>query len=234
MIDLMVFVSSCDKYQATWGPFCHGFKRYWPECPWPVRILTNFRDPPCFRPIKVGFELSWSDAMRKGLERLDSEIVLFLADDYWLVEQVDTESLLQFARIVAQGQADYILLCSGSNTKKCDSPPDPRLFVFADDSKYRTALQASLWRVSTFLELLRDDETPWQFEVAGSRRSEVLVNRFLGIEEHRYIRYTETCLPEYDQGPVVKGKWTPSAQKYAEREGLDIDFSVNPDGTRNG
>lgn len=221
-----VLVSSCDKYQATWTPFCHGFQKYWPDCPWPLCFTTNFLDSPCGQAIKVGKDRGWSKTFRIGLKAVTSSVILHLAEDYWLVEPVDTVALLQFSDIVLRGEADYILLCPGSNVRKRDSRPDSRLFVFADDSRYRTALQASLWRVEVLANLLRDDESCWQFESAGSKRSEKLVDRFLGVKENRYLQYVQTGTLDYAQGPVVKYKWTASAQKYILREELDLEIPV--------
>ena len=37
---------------------------------------------------------------------------------------------------------------------------------------YRTAVIPSFWKKDTLLDLLKDDENAWQFEVHGSKRSE--------------------------------------------------------------
>jgi hypothetical protein len=149
-----------------------------------------------------------------------------LLEDYWLVNPVNTTALVEFASIVQRGEADYISLNLGSPTSKSTFPSDDRLFVFANNSKYRTALQASFWRVETFLSLLRDGENCWQFETAGSKRSEVLVDRFLGVREDRYFQYTQAGTLDWVQGPVVKCRWTNSAKRYILRESLDLEVQA--------
>jgi len=221
-----VLVSSCDRYSEVWVPFCHGMSRYWPDCPWPLQFVTNSLDAPCGKTIKVGQDEGWTKTIRKGLEKTESPIILFLLEDYWLVGPVDTAALIEFASIIQRGGADYILLNVGSTASKGIFTGDDRLYVFADDSRYRTALQASFWHVETLVSLLRNGENCWQFENAGSKRSEALVNRFLGVRENRHFQYVQTGTLDWMQGPVVKRRWTSSAKRYVSREGLDLEILV--------
>lgn len=231
MVDLTVFVGSCDRYSATWLPFCHGLQKYWPDCPWPLRFLTNYGDPPCGKALKVGEEENWTDATRRGLEQVESGIVLYLMDDYWLTRSPDTKALSEFARILADGAAEYVLLFwNRRQDEERVFAADPRLFVVAKSDRYRATLQPTLWRREVFLDLLEDGETPWQFEIRGSVRSGRYDN-FLSVSESIYISYVSIPDPGYSREPVVKGKWTIGAVRYARREGLDVDFSTNPDGT---
>jgi hypothetical protein len=46
--------------------------------------------------------------------------------------------------------------------------PDPRLFVFGRDAPYRISLQASFWQRDIFRNLLRNADSPWNFETNNS------------------------------------------------------------------
>lgn len=229
--NVTVYVSTLDQWSAVWPGFCHGLRKYWPDCPWPVAFSTEELNAPCGRSLKVGSEEHWTRRNRKALEKLATPVVLFMIDDFWLCDPVDTETLLSFAEVVEQGQADYIALAYGRR-EESDGDFDEKLYYRGKDEFYRLALQAALWRREVLIELLTDDiMTPWAFEQSGRARSQDLT--CLATKEFRFLKYVERSVPEWIGGAVIRGKWQPSAMKYALREELTFDFSVNPDGSRN-
>jgi len=227
--DVTVVVSSFDGFQSTWEPFCHGFQKYWPDCPWPLTFITNHLDPPCGEAIKTGEDRNWTTMTQKALEHV-GPIMLWCHDDSWLVAPPDTEAIKDFAEIIKQGHADYIRLgpCRSDVEAGIDSLPvfslDPRLFVVPDDYEYRVSLQAALWRVSKFQSLLKDGESCWAFEVEGSKRARSNDQRFLASKV-RVFGYPCGTDPNWGNEPVRRGLWSPMARLYAEREGIEIDFS---------
>ena len=70
--DVTVVVGSVDKYSMAWPMFEHGFRKYWPDCPWKVQAITNFKDFPIGETIKIGQDKSWADSVRKGLEKVET------------------------------------------------------------------------------------------------------------------------------------------------------------------
>ena len=226
-----ILVSSCDAYSSCWKPMCHGLKKYWPGRPWPIYFLTNHLDPPCGIPIKVGKNTDWSTMQRKALETIledtyhKSSIVLFLLDDFWLNDYVDTDTLNDLAGLIEDGKADRIHLTNFYDEKKTISGPseiDDRLNGYVKYSRYRTSLQAGLWRISTLLELLKDGETPWEFETKGSIRSQDSSYKFYNVKYHGYVPYI------IRPGACEAGEWTELAKEYAYSEGLKIDFTRGP------
>jgi len=219
-----VLISTCDKYEIAWDPFWYSFKKYWPDCPWTVRFITNSLESPCGVPIKVGSNTNWTVMHKLATSQLTTEVFLLLLEDFWLTHPVDTASILEFADIVLRGDADKVGLRAGSHTCKGTYVKDTRLEVLDDTSVYRTALQAGLWRVSTFQSLLRGTETPWDFETEGNLRSQnqSMLDRFLNVKEPSYIHYISA------PGALRRRKWTQAAIDYAAKEGLKIDFSKRP------
>lgn len=220
-MSVTLLVSTHDRYRAAWKPFCHGLRKYWPDCPWPVRFMTNHRDPPCGKALKTGLDDTWTRLQRVALAQVKTDIVFILQEDYWLTHPVDTKSILEFAKIVERGEADRIMLCRGRHTGKGTSKLDNRLSVYADKSVVRNAAQAGLWRVSTYLSLLEIGESVWDFEMFGNIRSYGMPG-FLFSKKTDYIRYL------FPDGAIRRGRWKPHAKTYAAREGLKIDFSKQP------
>lgn len=240
MSDIVILVGSLDRYSAAWAPFCHGMRKYWPDCPWSIYFITNELAAPCGKSLKVGGDRDWSTNTRRALECIQAPVILFMLEEYWLYEQPNTGALMEFGDIVVRGEADHVRLVSSWSKKVREKgvyEPDPRLCVFADDSVYRATTQAGFWNRDVFLALIEPNETIWDFENKGSIRSQKYGGRFLCVAEHRYIHYVlntkdSTYRSPYASSAIRKGKWSGAARKYARDEGLEIDFSREPGDTK--
>lgn len=225
-----ILVSTCDRYAGVWPTLCYSFKKYWPDQPWPLRFVTNHLDPPCGEAIKVGRDQGWTHATRQALQAMETPIVHWIHEDYWLFKKVNTAALLEFAQIVLRGDADYIRLTPNIGELRGSSAyePDPRLHVVPHDAEYRAALQAALWRVTTLLGLLRDGESAWLFETEGSKRARGKNERFLSVKDTSYFPFPRGTDPEWDDEVVRRGVWTGEAARYLKLEGLNIDLGAHP------
>lgn len=232
MADVTVFVGSLDAYSPAWKPFCHGMHRYWPDRPWPLAFATNHLVAPCGSTIKVGKERDWTDRIGRALRKVKTPLILWIISDNWLSAPVDTAALIDFAAHVKRGRAEYVGVFPGweMGERKAPFEHDPRLFVFERKNPYRASLKPAFWRVRTFLELLKEGESPWDFERWGSRRSRRYKDRFVTVMKWGYFPFVTTADPTYSwaASPVKRGRWTIAAQQYAERENLKIDFSRHP------
>jgi hypothetical protein len=219
MPDFVMLVSSCDKYAACWPPYLHGLNKYWPDHP-PVFFITNQLESPDGHTIKTGPDKGWAANLRFALSQIDAEIVLYSQEDYWLQSDVDHAQIEEYINLIRDDQADYIRLYPAP-PPDLPSPLHDKLGVIQQGSRYRASLQMSLWRKSTLLAMLDENESPWKFEVNGSRRSDCYSDRFLCVTKRRFgIEYVFTA--------VVNGYWSKLAHEYAEREGITIDFAALP------
>jgi len=222
---MIILVMTYDRRAATWPVVCYGIKKYWPDCPWPTVFTTNRLGSPCGQAIKTGDDTNWSEMMRRALRTIESKGILLLNDDYWLCAPVDTGPLLEFADIVEGGDVDYIQVnMSRMAPGWREYPPDPRLYIKPDKEEYRASLQAALWRSEALLSLLRGRESAIQFETTAGRSR--CHGTFLGTKRD-YIRYAGRPDPDWEGfhwGPVMRGKWTRTANEYGRREGIKIDF----------
>lgn len=212
MGDVIVLMLSCDHYSAAWPAFRHGFRKYWPDCPWDLMVKAGKR--------------GWSDTAIAALKRVGAPIVLLMFEDHWLTDPVDTGALMDFAEHVRGGHADHIRLKAGDLRCEGVFPRDSRLAMAARNERYRACLQPALWRVEALLGLLRPGETAWEFERHSAKRTEGS-EKYLCVRSSHYFPYAldgEWGLG----GPILKGRWTDAAVRYVEREGLEIDFSQDP------
>jgi hypothetical protein len=174
---------------------------------------------------------------RVALGQVKTPVMLLLHEDYWLADYVDTKAMEAFADVILRGDADHVRIRPTWSWKVYAGEPfvgDERLVHFAPTSWYRSA-NVGLYRIETYLSLMRDGETAWQFDFRSNDRIPKAWNdRFLCTRTY-HLPYVVPTLPsweQYLQGIVWRGKWTLAAVEYARREGLEIDFSVHPDGTK--
>jgi hypothetical protein len=225
-----ILITSCDAFEDCWGPYAHGLHKYWPDCPFPVFLITNektFSDP-SITSLRIHPDRGWAKNLRQAMDTVDSEILLYTHEDFWLSSPVDTAEILDFVRHVAAGRADYIRLYPAPGP---DRPfaADPRLGVLANNAPYRTSLQTALWRKSVLQDLLREDESCWGFELDGTLRSRRYGERFLCVQPKKAVPGRNRPIGlHYVCTAINKGRWATEAVEYAKREGLEIDFSNRP------
>ncbi|MCU0485276.1 MAG: hypothetical protein MUC85_04110 [Anaerolineales bacterium] len=214
--NISILVSSFDRYAACWAPFCHGLQKYWPEHFQPLYFITNEKDPPCGQAIKVGQDRGWAGNLLYALEQIDSPYILYAQEDYWLTAPVNSTAISEYTALFDSGVADYIRLYPAP-PPALPFPSDERLGILETHAEYRTSLQMALWRKSVLQALLVPGETPWQFEVQGSLRSQVYGERFLSVTKKTFgINYLFTA--------IVDGEWSKAAYTYAQNENITVNF----------
>lgn len=208
-------VTSCDKYSRAWSVFLHGLRKYWPEYPYKLYFITNFKDAPEGESIKVGQDIGWSNGMLLALERIQEPILLMMVEDYWICEPVNTFLMDVSVNSVRQGLADQIRLNVSAEAVKEES----MLEIIPDTAYYIASLQPSLWRCDYFKNFIRPDENVWQFEQNAHNRI---------IKGARNFSVKKPLISIWQKNPITKGIWTEDAKSYIEKEGLTVPPSENP------
>lgn len=232
MSGVTVVVGTLDLYKDAWPPLCHGLKKYWSGCPWPIVFITNHARPPAFSAVRVGKDKNWTDRIGRGLRQIQSPVILWLTGDNWVTSPPDTDALLDFASYVQSKRAVHVRLYPGWDHDTADGPfpDDPRLMVLSKKAPYRTSLKPGFYRRSVFLGLLKEGEEPWDFERNAPKRSQKLPDVFLAVANWGCFPFVTAANPSgnWVKSPVVKGRWTVDAKRYSESEGLKMDFSRHP------
>ena len=225
-----LLISSFDAYAACWPPVAHGIRKYWPDCPFPVRLVTEERDfdAPGVEVLKVGRDAIWSNRMLIALRSITTPFLVYFQEDYWLNKRVDTTRILEYLGLMEAAGLNYLRLLS----KPVPDLPfglDERLGILADEAPYRTSAQIALWRREVLLDLLVPGESVWDFELKGSVRSRKYGATFVSIQPVGGDDYANGI--GYVCTAVNCGKWSRMARPYAEAEGLSVDFSERPTDT---
>jgi len=206
---LSILVVSCDKYSDIWEVYIKLFNKYWPECKYERYLLTNKIETQIFgfRSIAIGDDISWSDNLKKGLEKIRSKYVLILIDDHFIVDKVNDEELNNILKYFYNIDGNYLRLYPyprpiGEINKFMGSIPEGYL--------YRTSVISSVWKINVLYDILKEGENAWQFELNGSIRSD----KYNGFYAIKNINILPTI------NGIIRGKWNKMAMKILENKGI--------------
>ena len=87
---LSVVVMSCDAYEDIHRSF-YTKRKIWGNCPYETYLITETKDSEYAKTIKTQGE--WTARLRQALEKIDTEYVLFMLDDFFIREYVDQERI---------------------------------------------------------------------------------------------------------------------------------------------
>lgn len=222
--DCAIVVSTCDNYSDIWELFFTLFQKFWPDNPYPVFLnsetLDYRNDNMAVTTLKARTaELSWTRRLKEALERVESDYIVFMLDDFFLFDYVDTsriEECVTYMRRDSNIAAIY-LTCLGYQMEACALPG---LEKCKHTSEMKAPLTIALWRKNTFLYYLDHDESPWEFELNSLERGLKRGDTFYSISKN-----VPTAIPYHFYG-LVAGKWFRPTVELLNARGITHDFSL--------
>jgi len=207
-----LLVLSCDRYSELWIPFFKTFEGNWPDCPYDKYFITNKQkfEAKSFVNINTITDKSWSDNLLLVIDQYMTkyEYLLLLLDDFFIVEKVNTDKLLDCVKIFQEQNGNYLTLI---NEPQPNKNYNANFGIITSSGPYRTTATFALWSKKMLRELLRPGENAWQFEIYGSRRSKVH-NGFYAVNNDYFIWVNA----------IIKGYWIPSVLKKLKKHGFNI------------
>ncbi|HOS48121.1 MAG TPA: hypothetical protein PLG57_05765 [Bacteroidia bacterium] len=232
--DYAVLVVSCDRYSDMWEPFFDFFKLFWSNCPFNVYLSTNYKTPNIdnVSVLNCNFSSDWSSELLSVIEKIPEKNIILFLEDYFIREKVDNDVLMSYLDCFNDRKAAYMKLgCFSSKYnelwpyKTLDS--NPKVGVIDKTAKYLVCLQLTLWDKSFLKELLIKGESPWQFEINGSRRCEQSDREFLCVKESKFRLDVHGPIV-YLCGAITQGVLMRDAIRMAAKYGVNIDLTARP------
>ena len=222
-----VLVVSCDAYRDLWQPFFHCFHKYWPDCPYAVRLGSNECRHADERvsPVLVGTDQGFASNLLRMLDQIPEEWILLWIEDRVLAAPVDTRRIGAVVEFARGHDAGFVKLIS--------SPPFARAKGTAEFGeiekgiRYRVCMTVGLWNKRTLRAILKPGESPWQTERAGSVRSDRLAARFFALTSRSRRRP-----PLVDMHLIIKGRLMRHATRFLRNEELLDELASRPLQTR--
>lgn len=223
MSRIAVVVASCDNYSDIWGPFFTLFFKYWPDCPYPVYLISESLVYPDSRVKSINInDNDWSTRVINTLQMINEPEVIFMVEDYLIDHPVDTKQIEILIDYMHKKKAGYFGFV-----------PNPEPDISCNDnnmvgevsygSAYRLSTQAAVWNKDILLSLLRKGESIWDFEIKGTPRTNNLDTTFLRLKKDPHNNYP-IHYPGYTG--VTRGKWALEAVKLCKKEEIPIDLSI--------
>lgn len=220
--DCAIVVPSCDAYEDAWLPFFSFFFKYWPDCPFPVYLITDSKtyNDPRVTTLALGQDFGWANNMKIALDKIPEKYFLYFLEDVFMEKKVDTSRILRLLERVKKENISCLRLFPepGADLPYGD---DKELGLIAKDAPYRVSTMTAIWPKDAFIRLLKPGENAWQMELDGTKRSVDMDELFLSVWPGDYpIDYFATA--------IKKGYWIYDAVKMCEREGVKADFTKRP------
>lgn len=225
----VVVVNSCDAYCDVWPLFLAAFKNHWPGCSFRLVINTEslqLADPALRLTSHVMLNPSanpaWGARLLSTLRDQESEYVLMVFDDFILEEPVDQQAI---ERCIKWMDADpdlsvfYLSHIPGDQRPASIYPgfeEIPRL------TNYRLNSAPAIWRRQHLMELTRETDNPWVWELFGTSRTFLHRGKYFCAQPGRETIYRYN----YQMGGAIyRGKWVAQvAGPLIARYGLNIDM----------
>ncbi len=111
-----ILISTPDSYRDVLNIFIQCYKKYWPDCPFPLLISAQTQDCLEFKTIKTDDALdSWCDRTRFALQFINTKYVLVICDDYFFTSKIDNKEIFS---VIDDLEKYNISFCGLSNHLK--------------------------------------------------------------------------------------------------------------------
>jgi len=216
--DFGILVISCDAYIDAADVFFDLMEKYWPDCKHPLYFINNSikREYKNTVLINAGNELDWSERLKKALEQIDEKYLLFMLEDYYIGEKVNSEVIDNAIAIMEKERLKYYRI---TNTPKgnCKYKNYEFLSAIPDNQRYGINLQAAIWRRDFLLNVLGEkDVSAWEVEINQLK----FVKKNFEANIEGCVVDTRNIIDIHNG--VIKGKWVPKTINYLKRNGYII------------
>ncbi len=106
----------------------------------------------------------------KNLSQVKTKYILFLLDDYFLQNTVDTVMINEIFLKAQKIGAKYVKLTENHRGVLHVSEISSSFLQITQKDTFGVCLQASIWDKEYFLQLLNSNESPWEFEKNVKKR----------------------------------------------------------------
>ncbi len=177
---LSVLIGSCDSYSKYWNNFDILFKRYWKVNTNNIFVGETKPFSPSYINVLPGTGLPWGERILAGLDKINTEYVVFLLEDYYLTEEINKTFLEKHVEILKQYNADKVMF------DKLYPPNvyyltqiESDLYKFDQFSPYLNSVQPAIWKTEFLKIVLKPEYSPWEFELKGNDFTSKLIHTIL-------------------------------------------------------
>lgn len=214
---MAVVVMTCDKYCDTWEVFIKLFRKYFPDCVYPVVLSTetiSCAENLPFDLVVHSEKKEWSGRLKDTLEQIGYDYVLLMLDDFWIERPVNYKLFEEDVDFLINNDnigAIYLDYCNW----RFLSEYSETYLEWPQNRIYRANTRSGIWRADFLKSVLHETEDIWEFERNCLKKSNI--NNYVVLcRKNKYFKYTFG---------VTAGKYERKAVRLAQREMCKVDLS---------
>jgi hypothetical protein len=219
---MIIAVSSCWAYRDAWKPFFELFRRFWPDCRYPVYLLTDRFDNSISDVEPFIADGSWGQLLAKFAQNHRETSILLLLEDYFFNAPVQSDAIEEALDIMKTWDALACRLYPHPGANQSVEWSETWGLISREED-YRISCMAGIWKPIVLHTLASQFDTPWAFEVQGT----ALTQRYAGD----IYSWKRSCKPwplDYPWTGILRGQWNPEATRLFETLKMDVDLSQRP------
>lgn len=235
---LTILVNSCDAYSDVWDLFFASLKVQWSQCPYKMVLNTekktySYKD----MPISVhnysrsfGRKDRWGERYRATLRDMDTPYVLPILDDFVLTEPVKNPELIEEIITFMDANPNVTVVYLDAFPKWCftleESAELKQFGKMPQVCSYKLSTAIAVWRREKLLTLIRDFETPWEWEMNASFRAcRMQCGDFYAVVDALEDIPRNIMFSVQHGGAIRRGLWNVGTDELARNYGVELDLS---------
>ena len=236
-MNFAVFVSSTDTYSDCWLPFFKLFKKFWPSYNGIIYLNTEFKSFSypglniiCtqVRRFKPKGEIVFSERLLLAFKHVvKEENLLYTHDDFFLEDYVNHDVINKLFDASIKYDYSYLNLTTFANHGPFSQSPNVELIWEIDKKdEFRNSYQASFWKLSDMIKIIRKHEDPWRAEYYGSIGSRRMNFKYACLNRDFFTSKNQV-FPYANTTGIYRSKWIKeTVYPLFKNNDIDIDFSI--------
>ncbi len=231
-----ILVNTCDKFEDCWNPFFQLWSTYWKDCNGKIYLNTEYKDyaypgvdiipvQGCLKnSVPQTERATWSQCLRWALEQMDTDVILYMQEDYFLKDTVKNDIVEKYVQLMIDNKDIDCIHLTDQSVKSTIKSDYDNLYHVDMNHWSVVSCQASLWRRDRLLKLIRDYESAWNFEWWGSKRAKQLGHKYLIIDNSIVKLDAYEIIPYIFTG-VIGGRWYKPVAELFTKHNIEMDYS---------
>lgn len=226
-----ILLNSCDSYSDLWPMFFEQLYLNLKIKDVKVYINSETKTYEDNRFIIINNEcdyssLSWSSRLREVVSKVKEDYILSIPEEVIIESQVNLGDFYEALNLLITDQS-VASVCLVKIPGLKDNSEFIGKFV-KRQYNYRNLIvqQASIWRKSYYLDYIKPDESPWEFEVLSSARGVINQQKFFSVDDN------ENEVFDYNYGHLVTRGFFMDEEVKRLEDKLNLKFDYSARETR--
>lgn len=169
---ISVLIGTCDSYKPIWKNFQICFNRIWSHKTRNIFVTENLSvdnyTNTKFDTINYSSP-RWGERMLYAIKQCNTDYIFFILEDYLFYYNYTSDQITEYINIMDYYRINRLQISPSSfQTYEKFDGIDRKYLKISKHSLYAISMQPSLWRKDYLNDILKNEYSPWDFEVKGS------------------------------------------------------------------